>query len=210
MKTFVRFVTFLTILAAASLGIAQDQTKSQQVTIDVVSATTITLTCPATFPSAKIIAGVGVPYKNADGTPVQCVASGGTVPYKWTVTTPLPAGLTLTGSGTNNANGVIGGTPTVVAAKQTATIQVTDSSGALASVVLKWNRSTSTVVTYNILRGSAAGGPYSPIGTVADPVTTFTDKVTRLPVRTLYYIATATDANGQTSVASNEVGAAIK
>lgn len=55
------------------------------------------------------------------------VATGGTVPYTWSVTAgTLPAGLSL-----NSATGVINGTPTA-AGSSTFTIQVRDSTGALA------------------------------------------------------------------------------
>jgi hypothetical protein len=198
------------ILALCLASFGQDQTKSQSTTINVINVTPVVLTCPTSFPSAKVIGGVGQAYKNSDGSPVQCSASGGIVPYKWSIVSgSLPTGLTLTGAGTNNANGFIGGTPGAAATTSTATIQVADSAGTIASIQLQWNASPSTVASYNMYRGTATGGPYTLIGSATGQLT-FLDRVLRTPTRTLYYVATAVDSSAKESVYSNEAPANIK
>jgi hypothetical protein len=43
------------------------------------------------------------------------------------------------------------------------------------SVSLSWTASTSTIVRYNIYRGTQSGGPYAPLGTGNGTATTYTD-----------------------------------
>ena len=62
-------------------------------------------------------------------------ATGGTAPYKWSVTPDLPKGLVL-----NPATGAIGGTPaaTTPTPKATYTFKVTDSAGASATAAIEF------------------------------------------------------------------------
>jgi hypothetical protein len=197
-----RIFAVLILLCVAAA--AQDQTKNQQLTINVVTVAPLTLSCPPVFPSAKVVNNVGLPYKNSDGSAVQCTAAGGVAPYKWSVSTgSLPGGLTLTGTGTNNATGVIGGTPLPAAITQTATIQVGDSTGTIATIILKWNPGDATIANYNLYRG-AKGGPYVKVGSVAAPNVSWSETMPRSPASDLFYVATAKDAVGHESGFSNE------
>jgi uncharacterized protein (DUF2237 family) len=79
------------------------------------------------------------------------------------------------------------------------------------AIVLSWTASedvTSGVKLYKIYRGTTSGGPYTVIGTVNHPTTTYTD-TTVGPVAgiTYYYIVRAVDFAGLESDPSNEASA---
>jgi len=84
-------------------------------------------------------------------------------------------------------------------------------SGAAApqhSVALSWNGSTSTVVGYNVYRGTQSGGPYAVLNAAPDPTTTYTDSSVQAGA-TYYYVVTAVDATGSESAYSNQTQALI-
>jgi hypothetical protein len=78
--------------------------------------------------------------------------------------------------------------------------------GGSHSVALQWVASTTPNVTYDVLRGAAHGGPYTPIQTGI--TTTSTTDSTVSSATTYYYVARAQDSAGQSSD-SNEVVAVI-
>ena len=86
------------------------------------TAQTFTIVAKLLVVTASLPGGsIGVPYSTT------LVASGGVTPYSWSLASgTLPAGLTL-----NSSSGVISGTPTA-AGSSTFTVQVLDSTGALA------------------------------------------------------------------------------
>jgi Cep192 domain 4/Abnormal spindle-like microcephaly-assoc'd, ASPM-SPD-2-Hydin len=75
------------------------------------------------------------------------------------------------------------------------------------SVSLSWSESSS-VIGFNIYRGSASGGPYSQINTVLDARANYTDS-TVAGGETYYYVTTAVDSSGNESGYSNQVQAVI-
>ena len=76
------------------------------------------------------------------------------------------------------------------------------------SATLSWTASTSTVVGYNVYRGTVSGGPYSRVNGSLVTALTYTD-TTVLGGQTYYYVTTAVDSSGTESVFSNEVPAVI-
>jgi fibronectin type 3 domain-containing protein len=68
--------------------------------------------------------------------------------------------------------------------------------------------STSTVVGYNIYRGSVSGGPYALLNSAPNSSLSFTDSAV-VSGQTYFYVVTAVDASGTESVVSNEVSAII-
>lgn len=78
----------------------------------------------------------------------------------------------------------------------------------LHSVALSWNASTSSVVGYNIYRGTQDGGPYSKVNTSLETATAFTD-TTVLSGTTYYYVSTAVDSGNVESAYSNQAVAQI-
>jgi len=77
------------------------------------------------------------------------------------------------------------------------------------SVALAWNASTSSsVVGYNVYRGTVAGGPYTQINSALDATTSETDSTVQ-GGQTYYFVVTAVDSAGAESSYSNEVQAVI-
>jgi len=141
-------------------------------------------------------------------------ASGGTTPYNWSIASgALPAGVTLSGTGT------ISGTPTA-AGTFTIMVKVTDSrspaSTATASfsftlssfsAVLNWQPSPSSdVAGYDVYRSTASGSGYVKINSSLVGGLTFTDD-TLAGGQTYYYVTTSVDSDGVESTYSGAVQA---
>jgi len=76
------------------------------------------------------------------------------------------------------------------------------------TVALSWTPSTSTVVGYNVYRGTTSGGPYVKVTSTTTPGPTYTDNEVSSGT-TYYYVATSVDNNGTESTYSNQAVAAI-
>jgi fibronectin type 3 domain-containing protein len=73
---------------------------------------------------------------------------------------------------------------------------------------MTWTASTSTVVGYNVYRGTTSGGPYVKINSSLITTLTYTDTTVQSGT-TYYYVATSVDSSGDESVDSVEVSAPI-
>jgi fibronectin type 3 domain-containing protein len=73
---------------------------------------------------------------------------------------------------------------------------------------LSWTASTSTVIGYNVYRGTVSGGPYTKINSSVDATTTFTDTSVQAG-HTYFWVVTAVDSSNVESVRSSEVSATI-
>src|ERR1700730_15790749 len=72
------------------------------------------------------------------------------------------------------------------------------------SVSLSWSPSPSTVIGYNVYRGTASGGPYpTKLTPTPQPTTSMTDS-TVMAGTTYYYVATSVDQNNVESSYSNQ------
>jgi len=76
------------------------------------------------------------------------------------------------------------------------------------SVALSWSASTSTVVGYNVYRGTQSGGPYSKLNSSLLSATNYTDSSVE-SATTYYYVATAVNSSNVESAYSNQATAAI-
>jgi hypothetical protein len=108
-------------------------------------------------------------------------------------------------SGTANASMSIGNSASAVPLKES--LSGTGTAAAAHSVALSWKASTSTVVGYNVYRGTQSGGPYLTVAS-ANAGVSFTDGSVQAG-QTYYYVVTAVDASGAESVHSNQVQAVI-
>jgi fibronectin type 3 domain-containing protein len=76
------------------------------------------------------------------------------------------------------------------------------------NVVLTWTASTSSVVGYNVYRGTQSGGPYTKVNIALVGGTTFTD-FSVVSGTTYFYVVTAVDSLNHESPLSNEAKAVI-
>jgi len=84
----------------------------------------------------------------------------------------------------------------------------TQGQGGTHSVALSWNPSTSTVIGYNVYRGTQDGGPYSKLNSSPESGTAYTDSSV-LNGTTYYYVATSVDSNKVESNYSNQAIAQV-
>ena len=124
------------------------------------------------------------------------IAAGQSVPFTLTFAPQVSGSASATGSFTSNASN---------SAAETLT-----GSGAAPpqhSVDLSWNE-TSTVVGYNVYRGSQSGGPYTKINSALDASTTYTDSSVQAG-QIYYYVTTAVDSSGVESGHSSQIQASV-
>jgi Abnormal spindle-like microcephaly-assoc'd, ASPM-SPD-2-Hydin len=132
-----------------------------------------------------------------------------------TFPTTVAAGksVTYTVTFTPQASGTSSGSISFVNDGATSPVTETlDGSGGQAgihSVALNWDASsTSSVIGYNVYRGTQSGGPYQLITTSPQATTSFTD-TTVLTGTTYYYVATSVDSDHVESVFSNQAQAVV-
>ena len=91
----------------------------------------------------------------------------------------------------------------------TVTFTGTGSQPSTHSVSLFWSPSPSSVVGYNLYRGTTSGGPYpSKLTPSPVPTTSLVDN-TVMAGTTYYYVATSVDQNSVESIYSNQITATI-
>jgi hypothetical protein len=151
--------------------------------------------------------GSSITVSSANLSTAEFTISGLALPL--TLTSGQSTSFTVTfkpqASGTASANGSFGSN-----ASNPSLAQAFSGTGVAApqhSVSLSWNPSSSTVVGYNIYRGTTSGGPYAKINSLnAD--TSFTD-TSILSGQTYFYVTTAVDGSGNESANSNQAQVAI-
>jgi hypothetical protein len=163
------------------------QTKSLTASITA-TGSAITVSAAGMSTSEFTISGLSLPITLAAGK-----SASFTITFK-----PQSSGAaSATGSFTSNASNP--------SAQQSLT-----GSGAAApqhSVALNWNPSPSTVVGYNVYRGTTSGGPYSQI-TSMNGDTSYVDSAVQSG-QTYFYVTRAVDGAGKESANSNQTQAAI-
>ncbi len=153
------------------------------------SGASVTISSVASSNPEFTLTGLALPITLAAGqsapftltfTPQASGAASGTITFTSNATNP-PVAASVTGSGT--------------AAPQ-------------HSVSLSWAASTSTVVGYNVYRGTQTGGPYVAMNGTPDAGTTYSDSSVQAG-QTYYYVVTAVDGSGSESVYSNQAQAVV-
>ena len=126
------------------------------------------------------------------------LAAGQSAPFTWTFAPQASGAASATITFTSNATN-----PPVTAA-----LTGTGTAAPQHTVSLSWAASTSTVVGYNVYRGTQSGGPYAVLNSTADASTTYTDSTVQAG-QTYYYVVTAVDSSGNESVNSNQAQAVV-
>jgi hypothetical protein len=126
------------------------------------------------------------------------LAAGQSAPFTWTFAPQASGAASATITFTSNATN-----PPVTAA-----LTGTGTAAPQHTVSLSWAASTSTVVGYNVYRGTQSGGPYAVLNSAADASTTYTDSTVQAG-QTYYYVVTAVDGSGNESVNSNQAQAVV-
>src|SRR5439155_24963334 len=124
------------------------------------------------------------------------IAARQTVPFTLTFAPQMSGSASAISSFTSNASN-----------STTETLAGTGAAPPQHSVDLSWN-GTSTVVGYNVYRGSQSGGPYTKINSVLDASTAYTDSSVQAG-RAYYYVTTAVDSRGAESSYSNQIQASV-
>lgn len=152
--------------------------------------------------------GAGVTVSSASSTNPEFSISGLSLP----VTLAAGQSATFTWTFKPQASGTASGTITFTSNATNAPIGASLTGNGTAapqhSVVLSWAASTSTVVGYNVYRGTQSGGPYAVLTGSPDASTSYTDNSVQAG-QTYYYVVTAVDGSGNESVDSNQAQAVI-
>ena len=148
----------------------------------------VTLSSASSSNSAFTLAGLTLPVT---------LVAGQSVPF--TVT------FNPSASGTVSAN-----VSFFTSTSNSATETVSGSGTTIQHIVnLSWNPSTSSsVIGYNVYRGTVVTGPYSQINPVLDTSMNYSDSTVQSG-QTYYYVTTAVDASGVESTYSSQVQAAV-
>ncbi len=127
----------------------------------------------------------------------------------------IPAGgtasftLTFSPQTSGTANATVSFSTTASATPFSESVTGSATAAALPhSVDLAWNSSSSSVMGYNIYRGTKTGGPYAKINSSPDTETAYTDSSVQAG-QTYFYVTTAVSSDGMESSYSNQVSAAI-
>ena len=152
------------------------------------SGGSLTLSSASSSNSAFTIGGVTLPLTLAAGQSV-----------------PFTVSFAPTATGTASAN------ISFFTSSSTSASQTASGSGAAVqhTVDLSWNASTSTsVVGYNVYRGTAAAGPFFKINPALNASMNYTDSTVQSG-QTYYYMTTAVDSAGVESTYSNQAPAVV-
>jgi len=162
------------------VGTSQSQTGTLSA-----SGSSVTVSSATSSSSEFALSGVAFPLS---------IAAGQSVPFtvKFTPQT----------SGTASAN--ISFASNASSSSVTETVTGTGASAIQHSADLSWDPSPSTVLGYNVYRGTTPGGPYTKINSSLDSSTLYTDSTVQSG-RTYYYVSTAVDATGMESGYSNQL-----
>jgi len=175
---------------------AADATKSAAATVTVSVPVVAIALSPG---SASLATGATQQFTAAvtgsSNTAVTWSATGGTVSTAGLYTAPSTAG-TFTVKAVSAAD-----------ATKSATASVTVSVPVQHSATLTWSPE-STVVGYNVYRGSVSGGPYTMINTSLNAPTNYTDFNVQAG-QSYFYVVTSVDSSGTESPFSSQVTAAI-
>lgn len=158
-----------------------------------------------TLPASLTATGGSVTINSASSSNSQYSIPGVSFPFTINAgqSVSLNVAFAPTKSGTDN------GTLTFSSSASSSSAESMTGSGVVPqySVTLSWSGSTSSVVGYNVYRGTTAGS-YSKINSSLDPNTSYSDSTVASGV-TYYYAATSVNSSGEESSYSSPVEVAV-
>jgi len=166
----------------------------------------VTVGSKKSLPASLKANGAGVTVRSASVSSTEYSVSGITLPKTLAAGQSISFTVTFAPKSSGSANANLSfstGTSTAQASLQ-------GSGGAATShsVSLSWRASTSTVIGYNIYRGTKSGGPYALINGSPEASTNFAD-TSVTGGTTYYYVVTAVNSKGVESVYSNQAVATV-
>jgi Putative Ig domain len=172
------------------------------------AALSLSINTPVAITTASLPSGVV-----SDAYSATLTASGGTAPYTWQVSGPLPAGLILSGATLSGTPTVAGTFPfSITASDSSSPVQTASQAFSIVVaaqshyVTLTWS-TVSGAASYSVYRGMTSGGPYTQITGGISPAAYTDDDVAA--GGTYYYVVTDMSNTGQESGYSNEAQAII-
>jgi hypothetical protein len=152
--------------------------------------------------------GGGVTISAVTSNSPEFTLTGLALPLTLSMGQSAPFTLTFKPQASGATSGTITFTSNATNPSLAESVSGTGTPAAQHNVGLSWSASTSTVIGYNVYRGTQSGGPYVAITSAADASTTYTDS-TVLAGSTYYYVVTAVDGSGNESTYSNQAQAVI-
>jgi len=167
---------------------------------------TVTVGSTKNLTGSVTAAGSAVTISGAGSNSSEFTLSGLTLPL--TLSAGQTANYTVTFA--PQSSGTASGTLSFTSNASNGPTEALNGTGQAASqhsVRLGWTASTSTVVGYNVYRGTVSGGPYSLVNS-SDPNVSYSDATVQAG-QTYFYVVTAVDSQGTESVYSNQAQAIV-
>jgi len=167
---------------------------------------TVTVGSTKNLTGSVTAAGSAVTISGAGSNSSEFTLSGLTLPL--TLSAGQTANYTVTFA--PQSSGTASGTLSFTSNASNGPTEALNGTGQAASqhsVRLGWTASTSTVIGYNVYRGTVSGGPYSLVNS-SDPNVSYSDATVQAG-QTYFYVVTAVDSQGTESVYSNQAQAIV-
>lgn len=152
--------------------------------------------------------GASVTVSSVASSNPEFTLTGLSLPVTLAAGQSAPFTLTFTPQASGVASGTISFTTNATNPPVAASVTGTGTPALQHSVSLAWSASTSTVVGYNVYRGTQSGGPYVNVNGTPDVSTAYSDNSVQAG-QTYYYVVTAVDGSGAESVYSNQAQAVV-
>jgi Abnormal spindle-like microcephaly-assoc'd, ASPM-SPD-2-Hydin len=166
----------------------------------------VTVGAKKSLPASLTANGASVTVRSASVSSTEYSVSGIALPKTLAAGQSISFTVTFAPKSSGSANANL----SFSTGNSTAQASLQGSGGAATShsVSLSWRASTSTVIGYNIYRGTKSGGPYALINGSPEASTNFAD-TSVTGGTTYYYVVTAVNSKGVESVYSNQAVATV-
>lgn len=166
----------------------------------------VTVGAKKTLAASLTANGAGVTVKSASLSSNEYSISGITLPKTLVAGQSVNFSVTFAPQSSGTANASLSFSTGTTSA--TASLQGSGGAASSHSVSLSWKASTSTVIGYNVYRGTKTGGPYALITSSPEASTNYADNAVTGGT-TYYYVVTAVNSKGVESVYSNQAVASV-